>query len=286
MWFRTRFESLKPRAGRPASPGASRRPAPCRLSVEALDDRLVPATLSVGDAVIVEGNAGTHYALVSVTLDGPSKQTVTVNYATADATARAGSDYQSASGGLTFARGETSKTIAVPVYGDRLAEANESFAVILNGAQRARIGDGRGIVTIVEDEPRVSIGDAAGTVVYSAGGPASTTLSFTVSLAAAYDQAVSVSYATADSTATAGVDYLAASGTLTFAPGETTKTIAVQAVGNDSGLDEWFAVNLGGASVGAQVIDGQGTGTIHYYVEQPPDCGCECTPDSPYYPNC
>jgi endoglucanase len=236
--------------------------------------------------VIAEGNAGTQYALVSVNLNAPSKQTVTVNYATADDTARAGTDYGAVSGRLTFARGETSKTVAVPVYGDRLAEADESFTVNLSGAQRAKIGDGRGVVTVVEDEPRISVGDAAGTVVYSAGGTAGTTLYFTVSLAAAYDQAVTVNYATADGTATAGVDYLAASGALTFAPGETSKTVAVEVIGNDSGLDEWFSVNLAGASGNARIVDGQGTGTIHYYVEQPPDCGCECTPDSPYYPNC
>ena len=68
-----------------------RRPAPCRRSVESLDDRIVPAKLSVGDAVILEGNAGTRTALMSVTLDAPSKQTVSVNYATADGTATAGS---------------------------------------------------------------------------------------------------------------------------------------------------------------------------------------------------
>jgi chitinase len=212
---------------------------------------------------------------------------VSVNYATGGGTAAAGSDYGAASGRLTFARGETAKTIAVPVYGDRLAEANETFVVTLSGAQHARIGDGRGVVTIAEDEPRVSIGDAAGTVIFSADGTTvGTTLHFTVSLAAAYDQEVTVSYATADGTAAAGVDYLGASGTLTFAPGETTKSVAVEVVGNVSGLDEWFSVNLSGASGNARIADGQGVGTIHFYVEQPPDCGCQCTPDSPYYPNC
>jgi hypothetical protein len=274
------------RAAKSRPPGAPRPRSGARLSLEALDDRLVPATLSVGDATILEGNAGTRYALVSVTLDAPSKQTVTVNYATADGTARAGSDYGATSGRLTFAPGETTKMIAVPVYGDRLAEADESFVITLGGAQRAKVGDGRGVVTIAEDEPRLRIGDAAGTVVYSDGGATvGTTLTFTVSLATAYDQAVTVGYATADGTATAGADYVAASGTLTFAPGETTKTITVEVIGNDSGLDEWFYVNLSGASGNAQIIDGQGVGTVHYYFEQPYyDTGCN--PDHPYYPNC
>jgi hypothetical protein len=186
---------------------------------------------------------------------------------------------------LTFAAGETSKTIAVPIYGDRLSEPDETFFVNLSGAQRAKIADHTGVVTVVDDEPRIGIGDAAGTAVYTSDGTAGTTLTFTVSLATAYDQEVTVSYATADGTATAGVDYVATSGTLTFAPGETVRSITVQVLGNDYGLDELFYVTLGGASGNAQIVDGQGVGTIHYYFEQPYyDTGC--SPDSPYYPNC
>jgi uncharacterized protein (DUF736 family) len=88
MLFTHLFRPTKSR-----SPGTPRPQPAARLSVEALDDRVVPAALSVGDAVILEGNAGTQYALVSVTLDAPSKQTVSVNYATADGTATAGADY-------------------------------------------------------------------------------------------------------------------------------------------------------------------------------------------------
>jgi len=270
---------------RPA--GAARRRR-VRLTLEALDERLVPASLSVGDAVILEGNSGTQYALVSVNLDAPSKHTVSVNYATADGSASAGSDYGAVSGRLSFAPGETSKTIAVPVYGDRLPEPNETFFVNLSGAQRAKIADGQGVVTIAEDEPRLSIGDAAGTAVYTLDGTTGTTLTFTVSLAVAYDQAVTVDYATADGTATAGVDYVATSGTLTFAPGETTKTITVQVLGDDAGIDERFYVNLSGASGNAQIVDGQGVGTIHYYFVQPyggPGTG-DCDDWNPSYPNC
>src|SRR5262245_9553926 len=113
MWFRSLFDGLKTKSSRrqPSRQHSLSR----RLSVEQLDERIVPASLSVSDATVIEGNAGIQYALVRVNLDAPSKQTVTVNYATADGTAQAGSDYGPASGQLTFARGETSKTIAVPV---------------------------------------------------------------------------------------------------------------------------------------------------------------------------
>jgi hypothetical protein len=142
-------------------------------------------------------------------------------------------------------------------------------------------------VTIADDEPRLSVGDAVGTVVYHVDGSVSrATLHFTVSLAMAYDEPVTVNYATADGTATAGVDYLAAAGTLTFAPGETTKTIAVTAPANFAGVTRWFSVDLSGASANAQVTDGRGIGTIQYYVEQPWGGGGGCDPDSPYWPNC
>lgn len=241
----------------PASTSAGRRPVACRLSVEALDDRIVPASLSVGDATITEGNAGIEYAAAVVRLDAPSNKTVTVNYATAAGTATAGSDYQSVSGKLTFARGETTKTILVPVTGDRLPEPNETFSVHLSGAQGAKIADGTGVVTIVDDEPRLSI---YGAWAYQWDG----VMTFTVTLAAASDQAVTVNYATRDGTAVAGEDYQAAAGTLTFAPGETTKTITVALLTNAvPEPTEVFYVTLSGASPNARIAAGEGPGQIY-----------------------
>jgi len=257
------------------------------LSVEPLDDRIVPARLSVADATVVEGNAGTQYAQVTVRLDTPSWRTVTVNYATAGASATPGSDFTAASGQLTFTPGQTVKSVLVPLHGDRTHEPNETFAVVLSGARNASIRDGTGVVTITDDEPRVRVGDTQGTVVYHLDGSVSgATLHFTVSLAMAYDEPVTVNYATADGTATAGVDYLAVAGTLTFAAGETTKTIAVTTTANFAGVTRWFSVNLSSASANAQILDGQGGGTIHFYVEQPSGGGGGCDPDNPYWPNC
>ena len=166
MWLRTLFNLVYRSRSRPsihrARRGAPRRRlAPCPLAVETLEERLALASLSVGDAVLVEGNAGTQYAAVIVSLAAPSNKTVTVNYSTANGTAKAGSDYQAASGKLTFAPGETSKSILVPVKGDRLGEPDETFVVKLQRAKNATIADGQGVVTIVDDEPRLSIGDAS-----------------------------------------------------------------------------------------------------------------------------
>ena len=263
MLLRNLFDSREPGISSPPARRntARRRPAPRRLEIEALDPRIVPASLMVSDATLIEGNAGTHYAVVRVSLDVPSARAVTVNYHTADRTAVAGSDYRAVSGKLSFARGETSKSILVPVIGDRLAEPDEAFVVKISGARGAKIADCKGVVTILDDEPRISIYDVSA----MEGDSGTTLFTFTVSLSASYDQAVTVNYATVDGTATApDHDYVAASGTLRFAPGETTKTITIQVIGDTIDvLDETFFVNLGGASTNALIVNGHGIGNIH-----------------------
>jgi hypothetical protein len=99
----------------------------------------------------------------------------------------------------------------------------------------------------VDDEPRVSIND----VTKAEGKKGKTTLfTFTVTLSAPYDQPVSVSFQTADGTATTGDnDYVARAGTLTFAPGETAKTTTVEVKGdNKREADETFCLDLFGNS--------------------------------------
>jgi hypothetical protein len=226
---------------------------------------MAAAALAVSDATLVEGNAGSQYAALNVSLSTPSAKTVQVNYNTADGTAKAGSDYKAVSGTLTFASGETRKSILIPVQGDRLAEINENFFVNLRAAKGANIADGQGAVSIVDNEPRISITDAWG----PEGDSGTTPFTFTVRLSAAYDQAITVNFATADGSARlddwAGPDYVATSGTLTFAPGETTKTITVHVVGDtvfESSSTQQFYVNLSGASTNALLIDNQGVGSI------------------------
>jgi hypothetical protein len=229
MFFNRLFRPSRPRAA-------------ARLSLEALADRLVPSTLSVGDATGIEGisNAGTRTAAVVVRLDAPSTKTVSVNYSTADGTARAGADYLATSGTLTFARGETSKSILVAVIDDRLPEVNETFFVNLRGAKGAKIADGQGVVTIGDDETHIVLSGQDAWV--QEGDSGTTPVTLTVSLSAACATPVIVHYATTNGSgygpAYAGSDYLAASGTLTFLPGETTKTITVQVVG-DTFPEDW-----------------------------------------------
>jgi len=282
MCFHSLFDGLNCRSSR----RRTERPLTRRLALETLEGRAVPASLSVGDTFLSEGNDSAQNAAVVVSLDAPSARTVMVNYNTANGTAVAGSDYNAVSGKLTFAPGQTSQPILVPIRGDRLAEVNENFFVNLSSARHAKIADAQGRVTIMDDEPRLSIM----TVLQYEGNSGTTPFVFTVTLPAAFDEVVTVNYATADGTATtAGNDYVATSGTLTFAPGETTKTITVEVVGDITDFsDETFFVNLSGAS-NSGLLDVQGTGFIvddEIPPQPPPPDDGGCNPDNPYYPNC
>jgi ELWxxDGT repeat protein len=220
-----------------------------------------PLAVCIYDATVAEGHSGTQTAAFTVTLSAASTQTVTVAYATGNGTSTAGSDYQAASGTLTFAPGEISKTVTVLVNGDRLAEPNETFVVNLSNPTNAVIADGHAVGTIADDEPRISISD----VTKSEGRRNKKTLfTFTVTLSAAYDQAVTMSFRTVDGTATTSdSDYLARTGTLTFAPGETTKTITIEVKGDSKReANEYFYLDLFGLSGNALFTKNRGLGTI------------------------
>jgi hypothetical protein len=220
-----------------------------------------PGTLiSIDDVSITEGHSGTTLVNFTVTLSTAITDPVTVQYSTANDIAQAGSDYQSTSGTLTFAPGETSKTISVAVIGDRFGEANERFFVNLSNPVNGGIADGQGVGTIVDDEPRISINNVSQ---YEGGLNQTTSFTFTVTLSFAYDQAVTVSFRTVNDSASAGSDYTSQTGTLTFAPGETQQTITITVLGDRKReADETFNVELYNLSSNALMLDGFGLGTI------------------------
>ncbi|MEW6257959.1 MAG: Calx-beta domain-containing protein [Pseudomonadota bacterium] len=228
------------------------------------DDVAAPLpTVSVADASVTEGNSGTKVMTFTVTLSAAATSAVSVAYATSNGTATAGSDYAAASGTLTFAAGETTKTIQVTVNGDAVVEGNETLNLTLSSPSGATIADGSAVGTITNDDvaaplPTVSVADASVTE----GNSGTKVMTFTVTLSAAATSAVSVAYATSNGTATAGSDYAAASGTLTFAPGETTKTIQVT-VNGDAVVEGNETLNLTLSSPsGATLADGAAVGTI------------------------
>jgi aryl-phospho-beta-D-glucosidase BglC (GH1 family) len=226
------------------------------------DDAAALPTLSIADASIAEGNSGTRLMSLTVTLSAPATGPVTVGYATANGSATAGSDYTAKTGTLSFAAGETTKTIQIAITGDRTNEANESFQVRLNSPSGAVIADGEALATITDDDaallPRLSIADASVTE----GDAGSKLMNVTVTLSEAATGPVTVAYATANGSATAGSDYVAQTGTLSFAAGETSKTIQLAIIGDATiEADEHFAIQLSRPS-GASIADGAGRATI------------------------
>src|SRR5439155_33294 len=149
-------------------------------------------------------------------LSNPSDQTVTVEYTTTDGSATAGFDYASATGTATFAPGDTSQAVSVQVNGDTTHEGDETFTVDLSNPTNSTIADAQGVGIITNDDgvPAISVGD----VTAAEGDSGTSSFDFTVSLSNPSDQTVSVDYATNDGSATAGSDYVTATGTATFAP--------------------------------------------------------------------
>src|SRR6185503_19966914 len=149
----------------------------------------------------------------------------------------------------------------VSVIGDRIAEANETFVVNLSNPTNATMADGQGDGTIVYDEPCISISDVTK---YEGKKNQTTLFTFTATLSAAYDQPVTMSFQTVNGTAfTSDGDYVAKSGTLTFAPGETTKTITIEVKGDSKKeAHESFFVDLYNNSVNSLFNKNRGLGTI------------------------
>jgi hypothetical protein len=217
--------------------------------------------ISINDVSKAEGNTGTTQFVFTVSLSAAYDVPVSVNFATVDGTATAGSDYQATSGTLTIPAGQTSGTITVLVNGDRLPEANESFFVNLSGPTNATVADSATVGVIQDDEPQISISDVS----KKEGKKGQTiTFTFTVTLSAAYDQAVTLSYRTMDGTATTSdSDYLAQIGTITFKPGQTSKTITIVVNGDSKKeADETFYLDLFGNSSNSLFAKNRGVGTI------------------------
>src|SRR5262249_35325041 len=116
-----------------------------------VNDDPLPA-LAINDVSVLEGNSGTTPALLTVSLSAASAQTVTVNYAAANGTATAGSDYIAATGRLSFNPGETNKTLMTLVIGDTVNEPDETYFVNLSSATNATLLKAQGIVTILNDD--------------------------------------------------------------------------------------------------------------------------------------
>ncbi|WP_020473137.1 Calx-beta domain-containing protein [Zavarzinella formosa] len=141
------IHSLLAASSRPVRPHAK-----SRLAFQPLEDRTVPATISVLDSTGFEGKTGDNSIVFQITLSEPSDDTVSVDYATTDGTAIAVSDYTALTGTATFAPGETSQLVTVAVTGDRDIEPDETFGITLSNPVNATIDDGDAVITITNDD--------------------------------------------------------------------------------------------------------------------------------------
>jgi glucose/arabinose dehydrogenase len=218
-----------------------------------------PPSVSVNDITVVEGDGGTTSAAFTVSLSYSAGQTASVEYATGGGTASPGSDYSSVSGSLSFGPSAAARTLLVPVIGDLLDEDDETFLVTLSNPVGASLGDAQGQATIQDNDPLPSL--SADTCVTAEGDTGTTPCGLGVTLSPVSGRAVTVSFATAGGGATSGVDFMPASGSLTFAPGETSHGVTVNVLGDTlSEPDESFSLGLSNP-VNA-VLGTAGTGVI------------------------
>ncbi len=236
-----------------------------------IEDNDAAPTLAIDSPSVAEGDNTAATLTFTVSLSPASGKTVTVSYADRlTGTATSGVDYTALTAGtLTFNPGDTSKTIGVTVTGDTTDETDETVVLRLSSATNATLTGGAATLdatgtiedndaapTLAIDNPSVAEGDNT-----------AATLTFTVSLSPASGKTVTVSYADRlTGTATSGVDYTAlTAGTLTFNPGDTSKTIGVTVTGDTTDeTDETVVLRLSSATNatltgGAATLDATGT---------------------------
>ncbi len=235
------------------------------------DDDAAP-NVTIDNVSLPEGNSGQRYAVLRLNLSAASGRLVEVSYYTQNGAATAPADYTAignatAPATVAFSVGSTVAYIRVLVNGDELNEANETFAVNLTGSNGANVADNQAIGTILNDDsaPALTINDASITEGNppSNGAPGTKNLTFTVTLSKASGQTVTVNYATADGIARSTSDYVAQSGTVSFAPGSAlTRTVNIVVRGDAIAEGNETLYVLLTNAVNASVGRARGTGTI------------------------
>lgn len=247
-------------------------------SIYAMSVSGAPA-FSISEAAAAEGSG----LIFTVVKNGTGA--ASVGYVTANGSAGAGGDYAGVSGALSFAAGESSKTVAVATIDDSSDESSETLSLNLSGPSAgATIADAQGIGTIFDNDepppppppppPSFSINDVS----MAEGG----LMQFTVTKTGGAVDVFYVDFATADGTAVGtynGGDYYTAISRLYFGPAETSKTILVQTYNDtEDEPNETFSVNL---TSGAPITDAQGIGTILDNDDPPPPPPPGNTPPTP-----
>jgi hypothetical protein len=202
-------------------------PNPGTLTI--LDDDSLP-TVQFSDASY-SVNEGDGTATITATLSAQSGLPVEVNYATSDDTALQGSDYTPVSDTLTFSPGDIFQTFSVPITDDSMDEPVEAISLTLTNPVNASLGtpststleimDNDGVPTVQFGAANFNINEGDGNAMIE------------VTLSNPSSEPVTVTYASSDGTAVAGLDYTAVNDTLTFSPGDVSETFAVPILQDD-----------------------------------------------------
>ena len=212
------------------------------------------------DKYTVNEGGGSVTLTVEVTRSGDPAQEISVDFVTVDGSAQAGTKYTRTEGRLTFGANVTSQTITVPIIDEPFIEGTTSFNVVLsnplpatakNGNAASRLGSpSSATVTIIDNDARTFQFSASTYTVANSSGVVNAIVTF--SRATDPNGSFTVDFSTADGSAAAGRDYVATSGTLTFGPGETSKSIAIQIMPEPAGQPtRQFKIILSNPSAGA-----------------------------------
>ncbi len=221
-------------------------------------------SLAINDASVNEGNSGTANVNLTVTLSAANTGTVTVLVTPVDVSATTGSDYTASSVTLTFAPGETAKTVSASIIGDTAFESSETFNFVLSSPTNATISDGTGTVTITNDDAAPPTSISVNDVTLSEGNSGQTSFVFTVSLSSPSPAQVSFNYKTEPISASQTSDYTHEENNgIIIGVGQTTRTVTVLVNGDtQQESNETFRLVISGVTGGIIVSDSVGIGTI------------------------
>ncbi|MDQ3282117.1 MAG: IPT/TIG domain-containing protein [Acidobacteriota bacterium] len=202
-------------------------------------------------AATLEFNGGIAFEVLRIGGAGAAS----VGYTTADGSAKAGSDYTAKNGVLSFEEGETSKSVFIPFANDAFFEGDQTFTVTLQNAVNGEIRAPSTIqITIIDDEQRPRVSYVRNTSVVE-GDSGTKPMQFLIGITVPSEAPLVLSCETSSSTAKQPADFIAASGSVTFAPGEVEKTFSISIVGDKvSEPTEYVRVRL--------TLDGRDQGSV------------------------
>lgn len=226
----------------------------------------VHPTLMVAAAATLEGSSGATPLPFALQLDRPARLPLAVDWSLEGITALPGEDFVAASGTATFAPGDAEAIVAVEVLGDPVVEPDETLRLVLSNPVLLELGTAEALGTILND-------DATSLLLADPSATEGDALEFSVALSAPSALPVAVDWQTADGSATAGLDYVAAAGQLLFAPMQTSSSVSVLTL-DDADLEDDETVRLlFSAPAGADLPDPEALGAI---VDDDQECLLAC----------